>query len=265
MNLEEIFNQPAEERTFTREEIFVPLLKQIIEQENNPDPEPSEEAVFRASGLGYCGRATLYKLLGLPEGKTYGEVLTLEFGTQIHEIVQKYVKMLDGVFISMEDEIRVDGVENVSGHYDGLVEINGKRYLIEFKSSNVEAYQRLIQRPIPYDAHKKQSTFYMKALGVDEVIFVYINKNGKLLADFEKANPDAPPVFLEIRYKFDEELYNEIISKVEDLTNHFKNGTMPEYKRVSQCSWCSFSAQCAIDRKKESAERRAKAKAEKLK
>lgn len=249
-SLEELFGAPAKKEATERREIFAPLLAKAIEAANTKEVPQAEEAVFRASGLGYCGRFIIYKLRGYTDKKTAQEALTLEFGTAIHEILQRYISGMKE-FVTMEEEVSIEGINNTNGHFDGILNIGKKRYLLEIKSSNVEAFQRLSLRPIPYDAHKKQANFYMKALDIEETIFLYVNKNGKLLADFERANPDVNPLFLEILYKREEKLHEENKNFVEYLTKCYKDGIMPEYKRVSQCTWCNFADQCKEDRKTE--------------
>lgn len=233
------------------EYIFIPILEEAMAKANPEHPYNGEEPVFRASSLGYCLRKQLYKLKGYTEEKTAKEHFTLNLGTVVHEMLQKYIAEYTTIGISSEETIQLEELKYRTGHYDYLVKIAGKKYLLEIKTSNVEAYQRLALRPIPYAKHKRQATFYMKALGVTEAIFLYVNKNGSLLADFAKENPDVHPVFLEVYYKLEEKLHKENVNENNELIEHFRNGTLPPYVAVSECSYCpaSIKDQCKKDRK----------------
>lgn len=248
--LDELFAMPAEE---VRYEILVPLLERHL-LSLNEEGKIAEEPVFRASGIGYCGRALLYKLRGEPDTKTPQEFFTLNVGTALHELIQGYIKQIVGLGISLEEEITCEELPMCPGHYDYVLKIGKKKYLLEIKTCNVEAYQNLCLRPYPYDAHKKQATIYMNALGIDETIFLYVNKNTRLLKEFEKENPGYNPIFLEIHYKYDSKLFNDRKEFVEGLIQHFKDNTSPDYKRIAQCVWCKFADKCKADRKQQKKE-----------
>jgi CRISPR/Cas system-associated exonuclease Cas4 (RecB family) len=224
-----------------------------MEEFGNESQDRTGRAKFRASSLGSCQRQILYKLTGdYPEEKTAREVMTLNLGTAVHEVLQEYIKRIPG-FVSMEDTVRFPEVVNTDGHYDGLIVINGKRYLLEIKTSNVEAYQRLVSRPVPYMKHQMQATFYMKALDVEETIFLYVNKNGMFVGDFAKMYPDANPYFLEIRYKLNPKIHELNVEFAKSLEMHYNDGTLPAYKKNSSCDYCplAIKEKCKSDRKVE--------------
>lgn len=266
MNLDDLFNLPG---TYKKPEppkqILVPRLAKLMESENRKLVPPAQEPVFRASGLGYCPRYTLYSFGGYEDAKTYQEVFTLNQGTKIHDIIQEYLKKDPNLLLALEDEITNGDIPFTNGHFDGLLNIDGEKYLLEIKSQHVEAYQRMCLLRQPYKAHIRQAHFYMRALNVDKVIFLYVNSNKKLLEDFAKENPDVNPVFCEIVYNFDEAVYSEIKDSVDSLVTHFRNKTKPVYKTVSQCSWCQFREKCLRDNEEEKIQRREEKKKNKQK
>jgi hypothetical protein len=265
MNLGDLWDAPAQKIEYNiYKPIFVPILENTIAKQTKRVYPKSEEPAFRASGLGSCPRLTLYKLRGVVEEEYEAKsAITLDMGTAVHEILQNYLTK-DGLLDSLEETVSTEEVVNTTGHYDGVITIDNKRYLIEFKTTNVEAYQRLATKPIPWKKHQQQATFYMKALGVDVCLFVYINRNLALLSDFEKANPDVNPVFLEVPFKYDPKLLEKNAEENQALTNHFYAGTLPKYERNSTCDYCPSETKerCKIDRKLEKAAEKAKAKLE---
>lgn len=235
--------------------IFIPIMEEIISKESKQIYPKSDEPVFRASGLGSCPRLTLYKLRGLVEEERDAKSsITLDLGTAVHEILQGYLNK-HGALDSMEETVSTPEVINTTGHYDGVVTIDGVRYLIEFKTTNVEAYQRLALKPIPWKKHQQQATFYMKSLNVDTCLFVYINRNLALLSEFEKNNPHVNPVFLEVPFKYTQTLLDQNAEETRALTEHFNKGTLPKYERNSTCEYCpdATKERCKVDRKLEKA------------
>lgn len=232
--------------------ILTPMLEQLILERNKEERVQNKEKLFRASSLGYCDRQVLYKLKGLEDEKTGIEYFTLNLGTAVHEVLQAYIAG-SSMAISSEDEITVEEIPNTTGHYDYLLQIGEKRVLLEIKTCNVEAFERLALRPLPYESHKLQATFYMLSLEVDDAIFLYVNKNGMLTSKFARENPGIHPLFLEIPYKLEQKCVDKIVEITYRRKHHYDTDTMPEYKAISQCTYCpaKIKDQCKIDRKLE--------------
>jgi len=254
VKLEDLFSATPSKREYEKpKDILIPIIQDILEKENLIEYEAKDEPIFRASGIGYCERATLYKMQGYQDIKKFNEVCMLNLGTAMHEVLQGYLKKVPGLVLSMEDELKSDEMP-VTAHQDGVLNINGKKYLLEIKTCNVTAFQILTMYPKPYNSHKNQVTMYMKMLGVTDTIFLYVNRNAMFTPEFDKEYKGHTfnPVFLEIHYKFDDNLYSEIKDKVSSMIEHFTNGTMPLYeKRLSECGRCQFLEQCKLDRKED--------------
>jgi CRISPR/Cas system-associated exonuclease Cas4 (RecB family) len=248
MDIDSLFNIPStqkEEVVRSDEPIFIPMLIKAIEDKYAKTVEPSKKAVFRASGIGGCGRAILYKLKGYEDRKDAISLLALEQGTFIHEFLQG---ALGDILEASEDEVMLFN-NRLSGHFDGEVL---KDYLLEIKTMNHLAYQRMAVYKKIYPKYLMQAAVYMKARGKKKCIFVFVNKSGVVNDDFKKQYPEIHPVFLEIIVDYNDKLFDSVRDKVDSLTEHFNNNTMPEYEKIlSECSYCPFKEQCKKDRKAE--------------
>lgn len=261
MNLNDIF-AGIDSKSYipAKKNKLLPILIKQMEDESRKVYEKKEEATFRASGIGGCKRKMMYKLLGYEEQLDHISVFTLEQGTLIHEMIQGYLQRA-GVIESLEEELKI--LPNLNGHYDGVVVINGERYLLEIKTINGEAYERLLKYNTVYRKYVLQAHCYMHALGLDKTLFLFVNKNHMLSDSCKDDVPNADALFHEVEVKFENDTWKEIKDKVCELTNNFKNGVMPAFKRVSECSYCTFKAQCESDWQIEK-ENKKKAKKQKL-
>jgi CRISPR/Cas system-associated exonuclease Cas4 (RecB family) len=223
---------------------LLPILINQMEQESKRTHIRKEEPQFRASGVGGCKRKMMYKLLGYEEQLGHISVFTLEQGTLVHEMIQGYLQRA-GIVESMEEELRI--LPNLNGHYDGVIVLNGERYLLEIKTINGEGYERLVKYNSVYKKYIIQAHCYMHALGLTKTLFLFVNKNHSLSDACKEEVPSADPLFHEVEVKFDDKVWEEIKDKIAELTDNFKNGIMPPFKRVSECSYCTFKNKCESD------------------
>ena len=259
MNLNDIFANADEPKNFTptRKNVLIPVLAQQMRNENKREYKRAEEPTFRASGIGGCQRKMMYQLLGYETELEHLSVFTLQQGTIIHEMIQGYLQRA-GIIESLEEELQI--LPNLKGHYDGVIKINGERYLLEIKTINHLAYERVSKYNTIYNKYILQAHCYMKALGLAKCLFLFVNKGHMVSEEFAKENPHIDPVFHEIELKYDEKIWQEIEDKLSLLTEQFKLGVMPPAKKVSECSYCQFAEKCQQDWKEEkSAKKKPKA------
>lgn len=257
MKINDLFEMPAAKQQRSnnqRSDLIVSRLEKFIEESNYRVFEPKDEPVFRASSAGSCPRSLIYGLKGYTDDKKASSWFILNTGTVLHELIQKY---LEPIIESMEDRVESDELP-LNGHYDGIVNINGKRFLLEIKTVNVENYQRLLIFEQISGLYKKQATIYMHILGLKKCIFLFVNKNNKLTNEFEKQyeSDKFNPVFHEIVFEYDEKMYEELKVELQNVIEHFKNGTLPEYKRVGKCNYCDFASKCKEDRELDKAKKK---------
>lgn len=261
MDLNKLF-EDAEKRSSFSHKNLAEILDEQAAIHTKKSFEPGSR--LRASSFGGCLRANLYKARGYEEHHDFGTLLTFEQGHKIHEVIQELLSQA-GMMISMEKEIET--IPGVPGHYDGLFKYLGKS-LLEIKSVGYGQFERLFkfgQRQVS-KKYKIQAHLYMKKLGVNKVVFLFVNKNRQCSDEFAKEFPGANQQLLEMVIDFDEDFYDkEIIKRKAEYDEHITNGTLPERKSCSECDYCPFLAKCKSDHEEEKVVRRETAKAEKQK
>lgn len=245
MNLNDIFDG-INNRPFApiKKKKLLPVLINQMSEESAKIYPPAKEPTFRASGVGGCQRKMMYKLLGYEERHDHVSAFTLQQGTLVHEMIQGYLQRA-GVIESLEEELNI--LPNLNGHYDGVIILDGERYLLEIKTINHIAYERVAKYNTVYKKYLLQAHCYMKALGLKKAIFLFVNKSHTLSDEYKVENPDIDPLFHEIEIKFDNKVWQEVEDKIGELVQYFENRMMPAVKKVSECSYCNFREKCQSD------------------
>ena len=160
-------------------------------------------------------------------------------------------------------EMRVNIEEfDIVGACDGIIKDlkTGKRRVFEFKTKSTSQY-RLIHSPV-HD-HVIQVHAYMKGLGLDEAIIVYIDKGKQCSWSFRngvfKAGKPNVKSFL---VKFDNSLWDKIISVAteyrralellesgsvnSDLDEETRLNILSEFERVCDSPTCNLAKSCQV-------------------
>jgi CRISPR/Cas system-associated exonuclease Cas4 (RecB family) len=244
LNLNDIFNGITDTVEYKKKNKLIPKLIEQMTLESKKTRPVAQEAKFRASGMGGCKRKMIYELMGYESEPDHVGAFTLEQGTLIHEMIQGYLQRA-GVIESMEEELQI--LPELNGHYDGVINLNGERYLLEIKTINHIAYERVSKYNTVYKKYVIQAHCYMKALGLNKCLFLFVNKGHTVSEEFAQQNPDIDKLFHEIEVRFDNKIWGEIESKVSELKEYFSSKTLPPMKKVSECSYCTFQNKCYSD------------------
>jgi CRISPR/Cas system-associated exonuclease Cas4 (RecB family) len=198
--------------------------------------EEIEGEYFHPSALGGCLRRTWFavkKAPPEPEAKadllrTY---LTFEIGTYCHIILQNLMERA-GILEVREAAIK-DSVRRILGHGDAIVRIAGIRYLVEIKTINLRGFTTVAQQPL--HEHKIQVHAYMKSLGIQWVIFLYISK-------------DTGEVREHV-LQFDQAFYEKYVtSRIESFFNDVRANKLPQREEGKNCTYCQFQHLCFNDK-----------------
>jgi len=202
--------------SFDRKEILVPCLKKFLARENaqvisgkltskdivvhdadmtvacftarkkhyNHQTEPEGE-FFHPSRLGACMRQVAFGAFRADsdEAKTgeglLREAMVFEMGTYVHVLFQNLCERA-GILESREVAICRKDLK-ILGHADGIVCIDGIRYLLEIKTINTRGFTLLTEAK---PEHVKQIHAYMRALRLKSAIVVYFDKDRNTLKEF---------------------------------------------------------------------------------
>ena len=211
-----------------------------------------------------CIRTATFKLLGASrDAKRTSETLAAicQNGSQRHENIQQVISKMESLglkfkAINIGDYIRENNIplsikkesDFSKGEFetklfsndlitsflaDGMVEYNGKKYLIEIKTQPFEVSMR--QEDV-HDKHKEQAMAYCVLLHVDSVLFFYEERNflGKKCFLFT-------PTKEELEY---------MKNKLVDINKFAKAKTIPVKPQEaidnrSFCKYCDYSKLCS--------------------
>lgn len=230
------------------ENTFISELTQVIE---NTQGEYTPSRYYKPSGVGGCLRKMYFERIGqaLQDKADYNLIGMGEAGTFRHEVLQEYLVKLSnksGSFkwYDVAEELKKRPVEGtwvddsfVKNEYetkckndllqlsflcDGLVEYEGKRYILEIKTETMFKYTKHEE---PYPEHKMQAACYGMALGVDDVLFVYENRDS-----FQKKA---------YTYHITDEMKQIVVDKIALCEEYVEKGESPkEFCTSNYCPYC---------------------------
>lgn len=237
------------------EQQFIDDLKRSIELDDMKNTrKPSE--TYSPSGMG-CIRAMYYKRIGadVPVGTAgYSMVGICESGTDRHERIQNAIsKMKDNGFdceyIDVADYVVARGLDeyldvvdkcgnetklydrnrHVSFLCDGIIRYKGKYYIVEFKT---EASFKWKDRKDVDPKHHNQAITYSLELKLDNVLFVYINRD---IIDYK--------CFLFNVTDKDRERVIDLIDTCEVFAQHKEVPPKPDLPE-KVCMYCAYQEYC---------------------
>lgn len=248
----------AETNNLSPQESFLSDLKRSIELDDAKGHRlPSK--TYKPSMMN-CIRASYYQLTGVtPDEGTanYTIIGIANSGTDIHQRIQSAVSNMknnnmDCEYIDVGEHVhhreltdleivRKQGFEtklyhkklNISFLCDGIIKYRGKYYILELKT---ESSFKFVNRKDVDSKHYNQAITYSLALGIDDVLFVYISRD---LLDMKA-----------FMFHVTDEMRESILSYIEKCNSYVDNGTVPskpEHLTNRDCQYCGYKTQCRKD------------------
>lgn len=243
-------NQVSPEKSFLQD------LQRSIEMDNKKNPHiPSK--TYKPSGMN-CMRASYYTITGvegLQEDMSYSGIGIVSSGSETHERIQKAVAgMKDndmdceyvdvGEYVRRRQKLAVEvvskqGMETKLFHHDlnmsflcdGIIKYKGKYYILELKT---ETSNKFWNRDGVDPGHYMQAKAYCTALGLNEVIFVYICRDNSQMKSF--------------LYEVTEDMKQEIRNYVATCDEYIvKKQVPPALDDKRKCQYCTYKEQCRKD------------------
>jgi len=188
-----------------------------------------ESGTYYPSYLGSCMRKQYY-IYTLGERATPEDLAIFMTGQGVHEIVAKAFSESTTVE-SIEEKITLEftGKVKLSGRVDIIiVDIDGKRYVIEVKSAS-----RIPDKP--YESHMLQLEIYLHALNVEDGFVLYWDKRSGSIRAF--------------RVKKDNEWLGKIYERVAILDYHMSIMLPPPPEAYLEgkhweCRRCAYLSEC---------------------
>ena len=237
---------------------FLADLKRSIELTDAKNRRlPSQ--TYKPSGMN-CIRSMYYQVMGVEPGESpanYSLIGICNAGTDIHQRIQQAVldmkdNGMDCEYIKVSDYVRsrnLDYLEIVkepdfeNGDYetklyhktlnmsflcDGIIRYKNKYYILELKT---EASFKFNVRGDVDPKHYNQGTAYSLAFGLDDVLFVYINRD---LLDMKS-----------FMFHVTDEMREELVSKIQECDNYVNSKTTPpKPENIKGCQYCAYKGRC---------------------
>lgn len=244
--------------TLPLEQDFLNDLKRSIELTDEKNYRlPSK--TYKPSGMN-CIRASYYQVSGIEPDKSssnYTLVGICNSGTDIHVRIQKAVicmkyNGMDCEFISMPEFIKQRNISdlevvsntatetklyhkklNMSFMCDGIIRYKGHYYILELKT---ESSFKFINRKGVDKSHEHQATAYSLAFGIDQVLFVYINRDVLDMKAF--------------MFNVTDEMKESLVGYIEECDGYVKRmiaPPKPEDVPKKACNYCMYKTQCRKD------------------
>lgn len=231
----------------------------------HPPREPKED-MFSPSSLNKCSREIFYRVnaykpepkTGTPEHLLGSWAAITDNGSDRHEHIQNTIaymynsgmdiEWLDvGRYVYAHPELKTEIVEKqgmetklynplISARFlcDGLVRIKDKLYIVEIKTMNSRKYAKAEQKGSMLDEHIEQATAYSIALGVNDVLYIYENRDNSQIRVYERHILDLHK--------------QALINKIYTIQTYKQNNQIPpKTEDISKCTYCEYKNRCAKD------------------
>ena len=246
------------------EQAFLNDLKRSIEiTADSYTGLPSK--TYKPSGMN-CIRASYYQLTGTqpdPAASSFMGVGICNSGTDIHVRIQQAIEDMknngmDCEYVDVADYIESrrlqncghidylnivskNGMEtklyniklNMSFMCDGIIRYKGHYYILELKTEN--SYKFMNRKDVD-PSHYNQATAYSLALGIDEVLFVYISRD---ILDMKA-----------FMFNVTGDMKADLIGYIEECDGYVSRMIAPpKPDNVSKkaCTYCGYKTQCKKD------------------
>lgn len=238
------------------EDQFLSDLKRAIEYIADADKRlPSR--TYKPSSMN-CMRQSYYQLKGVTPDKNtsvYTSVGITNSGTDTHVRIQSYIDRMKDIgmdceYVDVAEFVKERGLDyldvkdktiaetklfhkdlNLSFMCDGIIKYKGKYYILELKTEIVQKWE---YRTSVDPKHYAQATAYSVALGLDDVLFIYINRN----------NLDMKAYMFHVT----DTMKQDLLGYITNCDTYVATNTVPpKTSFTSACTYCQYKNKCKND------------------
>jgi len=215
----------------------------------NPEFKPPEEDIyFRVSQLTGCLRKEWFRNKGYKQVKTPDDIITLTTGTLWHSFIQM---VMEDSLIDFEKELtlQLSTGHKLIGHYDGIMDFQGKRVLLEFKTASVQSHKYLLKELAFTERTGKVNfgtTLYRYLLQDNTYYKMLLEAEGKsaegiwIVMIYKSATKDIPYLF-SFYTEYEPEFAEVLIRKAKAVDLYLKEDKLPPpTKEMWECRYCGY-------------------------
>lgn len=248
----------AATKSLPAEQAFLADLEASI-QKSDKVRKPSP--FYKPSSM-HCLRNMYYQRIGeelTPSHRAASLVGITESGSDRHERIQKAVASMkangfDCEYVDVAEFVksrnltdlqimRKQGMEtklfnkkyNISFLCDGIIKYKGHYYVLEIKTETSRKHYERRSSKEAEDSHKTQATAYAVSFGIDDVIFLYENRD----------TCDKMTIFVHVT---DEMKMDRVIGKIEECDGYVSRQIVPpKHPNKAPCKYCNYLNSCKRD------------------
>ncbi len=240
------------------EQEFLSELKRSVELDDKKNSRKPSQS-YKPSSMN-CLRNMYYQVMGKdtdPGTASYTGIAICNAGSDIHVRVQtaidgmkengmdcEYINVAEFVKNRNLEDIEVrgqSGVEtklfnkklNMSFMCDGIIKYKNRYYILEIKSETINKWY--VRKDVDV-AHHNQATAYSISLGLNDVLFVYVNRDMLDMKSF--------------MFHVTDEMKHDLVGRIEECDGYVKRMVAPpkpEDVAKKTCEYCPYKKQCRED------------------
>ena len=204
------------------------MLHELIDQFYIDGFKDRDREHFYITDAGKCPRAIYFKFKKVPKKEPEPRVLRIfDNGDYTH---MRIMSVLFGLGVVRSTEIKIPAQKIISGRADAIIDIDGKPYIVEIKSSSQYKFNKLSE---PEPDHLKQIQLYLYFFKIPQGILLYEYKNTQNLKEFSiEYDPFLVQNVLKNFEALKEQIDKDIIPAVPEDIEHWR------------CEYCEYKEEC---------------------
>jgi len=204
------------------------MIKEKIDDFYLSRQEERESEHIYVSEAGKCPRAVYFRIKGYAKKAMDARILRLlDHGGYTH---LRIMGVLFSLGIVRASEIEIPSKELVSGRADAIVSLNNHLYVVEIKSVNRTAFNKLEEPDVD---HLKQLQLYLHYFNINDGIIIYECKDTQDIKEFAVSyNKEEVDAMLEEFKKLKKKIESNIIPEI------------PKDIEKWRCDYCPYAEEC---------------------
>jgi len=206
-------------------------LKDIIDNYYLNEKKDRIQTRFYISEAGKCPRQVFIKFKNFPKEVMEPNFLRLfDHGDHIHQLIMKSLFSSNEVKV-IASEINIPTQDLVSGRTDAIIEKEGELFVLDIKSMNSMAFDKMKEAK---EDNVKQVQLYLYYFNIKKGILLYVNKDNLKLKEYE--------------INYNQEEVEKILNELIDLRNKINSDIVPPrlkgYPTYWECRYCKYKKVC---------------------